>query len=137
MARARRATRGYALLELSPAAYDEIERKLLAAGYDYAFEAGPGSAINMAYIAGIVREALPDEEPSYEEAVRLTKVLTQKQFPHDAPTMSVAEASAIVANPRYEPDGAVYCFMCDCMVMEPCSRENCLHAANQLAAKVP
>lgn len=36
-----------AILELSPAAYDEIERKLLDAGYSHVFEQGPGSAIDM------------------------------------------------------------------------------------------
>lgn len=34
-------------LELSPAAYDEIERKLLEAGYTHLFDRGPSSAIDM------------------------------------------------------------------------------------------
>jgi len=42
-------------LELSQAAYDEIERKLLEAGYDHVFVAGPGSAIDMAGIV-VTRE---------------------------------------------------------------------------------
>ena len=36
-----------AVLELSPEAYDEIERKLLAAGYEHLFARGPGSLIDM------------------------------------------------------------------------------------------
>lgn len=36
-----------AILELSQAAYDEIEAKLLAAGYEHVFAEGPGSLIDM------------------------------------------------------------------------------------------
>ena len=50
------ATYSTAILELSQAAYDEIERKLLEAGYDHVFERGPGSAIDMHGIA-VTREA--------------------------------------------------------------------------------
>lgn len=45
----------YGVLELSPEAYDEIERKLLGGGWDHVFEAGPGSAITMDGIV-LVRE---------------------------------------------------------------------------------
>lgn len=48
-------TRTVAELELSAAAYDEIERKLLEAGYDHLFAQGPGSAIDLAGIA-VTRE---------------------------------------------------------------------------------
>ena len=47
-------TRSTAILELSPAAYDEIEQKLLAAGYEHVFERGPGSLIDMEGI-GVTR----------------------------------------------------------------------------------
>lgn len=43
-------------LEISQAAYAEIEAKLLAAGYEHIFEAGPGSLIDMTGI-GLVRSA--------------------------------------------------------------------------------
>ncbi len=39
-----------AILELSTAAYDEIERKLLEAGYDHLFARGPGTGIDMSGI---------------------------------------------------------------------------------------
>ena len=39
-----------AILELSAAAYDEIERKLLSAGYDHLFARGPGTGIDMSGI---------------------------------------------------------------------------------------
>jgi hypothetical protein len=39
--------RSTAILELSPAAYDEIERKLLGGGYEHLFLHGPGSPIEM------------------------------------------------------------------------------------------
>ena len=39
--------RRFGLLELSPAAYDEIERQLIDAGYDFAFMRGPGSVIDL------------------------------------------------------------------------------------------
>lgn len=45
------AVRTFSVLELSQAAYDEIERKLLDAGYDHLFQQGPGSMIDMAGIA--------------------------------------------------------------------------------------
>jgi hypothetical protein len=48
--------RTIALLELSPAAYEEIERQLLDAGYFHVFEAGPGSQIDLSGI-GVVRES--------------------------------------------------------------------------------
>jgi hypothetical protein len=51
------ATRTYAELELSASAYDEIERKLLGAGYEHMFLRGPGSPIDMQGIA-VIREAL-------------------------------------------------------------------------------
>ncbi len=35
------------VLELSPQAYDEIERMLLDAGYDFVFQDGPGSPIDL------------------------------------------------------------------------------------------
>src|SRR5580692_7291733 len=44
-------TRTFATLELSQSVYDEIERKLLDAGYGHLFVAGPGSAIDMHDIA--------------------------------------------------------------------------------------
>ena len=44
-------THTVAELELSAAAYDEIERKLLEAGYDHVFARGPGSAIDLQGIA--------------------------------------------------------------------------------------
>jgi hypothetical protein len=34
-------------IELSQSAYDELERKLLGAGYEHVFVRGPGSAIDM------------------------------------------------------------------------------------------
>jgi hypothetical protein len=37
----------FGLIELSPAAYDEIERQLLDAGYEFAFMRGPGSIIDL------------------------------------------------------------------------------------------
>lgn len=57
-----RATHTVAILELSQAAYDEIEKKLLEAGYDHAFERGPGSMIDMSGI-GVMREP-PALDPS-------------------------------------------------------------------------
>ena len=39
-----------AILELSAASYDEIERKLLEAGYDHLFARGPGTGIDMSGI---------------------------------------------------------------------------------------
>ena len=45
-----------ARLELSQAAYDEIERKLLEAGHEHRFERGPGTAIDMTGI-WVEREA--------------------------------------------------------------------------------
>jgi hypothetical protein len=47
----RMSTHSYVELELSQAAYDEIERKLLDAGYEHVFAAGPGSAIDLTGIA--------------------------------------------------------------------------------------
>ena len=41
------AIRTYATLELSQTAYDEIEKKLLEAGYEHLFARGPGSEIDM------------------------------------------------------------------------------------------
>lgn len=53
----------YAELELSAAAYDEIEKKLLAAGYDHLFARGPGSAIDMQGIA-VTREPETKHPPA-------------------------------------------------------------------------
>lgn len=55
-------TRSTAILELSPAAYDEIEQKLLSAGYGHVFEKGPGSLIDMEGIA-VQRAASPQPAP--------------------------------------------------------------------------
>lgn len=52
-----------AILELSAAAYDEIERKLLEAGYDHLFARGPGTGIDMSGIE-VQREA-----PRWETAL--------------------------------------------------------------------
>lgn len=57
-----RATRTYALLAVSPAAYDEIGKALRAAGYDHAFhEEERGTCIDMHGIALISNPQHQDE----------------------------------------------------------------------------
>jgi hypothetical protein len=106
-----RTTRTFATLELSQAAYDEIEAKLLAAGYEHLFAAGPGSAIDLQGIA-VTRELMQDFlRVGIGELVddRLKKIL------------------GTVGNAQ---EASQYCFMCDDMVSQACDRENCLRAAN-------
>ena len=111
------AIRSALILELSQAAYDEIEEKLLEAGYDHLFWRGPGSAIDMSAISVVRQSTNLKVDPAVmanlgEEARKLfadtDKILR---------TMAAADA--------------VYCFMCDTVVDKRCDRENCLHAANE------
>ena len=112
-----RATRDFATLELTQSAYDEIEAKLLAAGYEHLFAAGPGSAIDLQGIA-VTREptkGIISEMDIRKEARRLSE-----------------EAKLFIAGlttPKPQQSGD-YCFMCDEMVSAPCDRENCLRRAN-------
>lgn len=66
------AVRTFAVLELSQTAYDEIERKLLDAGYDHLFQQGPGSMIDMAGIA-VVRSKPLDREHINREASEMLR----------------------------------------------------------------
>lgn len=47
-------------LELPAQVYDELERKLLDAGYDFAFTRGPGSPIDLSLV-GVVWLARQDD----------------------------------------------------------------------------
>ena len=104
-----KAIRTYATLELSQTAYDEIEKKLLEAGYEHLFARGPGSEIDM---SGLTVTG-PAKPMTFNEAHR--QVLSE------------------IASKLYEilPHIPIYCFMCDTMVKERCPRDNCLYAANE------
>lgn len=55
------AVNDHVILELSQAAYDEIERKLLEAGYDHVFLHGPGSLIDMSHFSVARQDVLTME----------------------------------------------------------------------------
>lgn len=107
------AIRTYATLELSQAAYDEIEKKLLEAGYEHLFARGPGSAIDMSGLT-IVSE----DNAKYAS-------------PYSAKAMTREQSSVIMRSLTEYDNSVVYCLMCDTLVKERCDRENCLHAANE------
>jgi hypothetical protein len=116
-----RVTHTIASLELSQAAYDEIEAKLLAAGYEHLFAAGPGSAIDL---QGIV---VTREQDTPQQIVE--ELLTQE--PHNwRRGLRHAAIAWLAEQDRKVGDQATYCFMCDQMVDVRCDRENCLRAAN-------
>jgi hypothetical protein len=108
-----------AILELSQEAYDEIERKLLEAGHDHRFWRGPGTSIDM---SGIRVEALGAVDDADLE--RLYRKLHGEVVPESLPK-----------HLRKYSEAAAYCFMCDGMVTQPCTRRNCLRLANELAEK--
>jgi hypothetical protein len=102
------AIRTYATLELSQAAYDEIEKKLLEAGYEHLFARGPGSAIDMSGLT-----VVPEQTMAEKRAI------------------IAADMAKHFVGVGSDDTSPVYCFMCDTLVKERCDRENCLHAANE------
>jgi hypothetical protein len=88
-------------LELSAAAYDEIERKLLEAGYDWVI-AKDGIWLGDLQTLTLTREKPPEPMHPY-----------RKQYAAAPP-----------------PPGSDYCFQCDQVVTKPCDREYCLTAIN-------
>ena len=116
------AIRSALILELSQAAYDEIEEKLLEAGYDHLFWRGPGSAIDMSAISVVRAERL-----SVTEIVNGALEMMGKPIPPSSLEMAIGRISRM----QTEMGQFVYCFMCDEMVDKRCNRENCLHAANE------
>jgi hypothetical protein len=96
------------ILELSDAAYDEIEGLLLEAGFDFRFLRGPGSAIDLGGFFA-TRGPMPIV---FAEAER-----RKRQYP-------VSEAE--LTKPTHPDTGEVYCFQCDEMVTKPCDRAHCL-----------
>jgi hypothetical protein len=116
------AIRTYATLELSQTAYDEIERKLLEAGYEHLFERGPGSAIDMSGLTIVRTSTL-----SADEIVNRALDMMAKPIPPTALEMAIGRINRM----QTELGQLAYCFMCDAMVKERCDRENCLHAANE------
>ena len=112
-----RVTHTIASLELSQAAYDEIEAKLLAAGYEHLFAAGPGSAIDLQSIV-VTREPAKTMSAALDDFVKRNKA----QAMTDSVIHRAIISQAII--------GQEYCFMCDEMVSRACDRENCLRAAN-------
>ena|ERR1700684_2912404 len=103
-------TRTFATLELSQSAYDEIERKLLDAGYEHLFVAGPGSAIDMAALELIIRTAPSD-----------AKQIVFKDPPHRAKLPEGYKLTEGKPRPRF-------CFECGENVVGPCERKDCLEA---------
>ena len=116
-----RTTRDYTTLELTQSAYDEIEAKLLAAGYEHLFAAGPGSAIELQGIA-VTREV--DKKPIVFGGGRNAGKTALANLENFVERSNAAAIAAINA------PGADYCFMCDEMASAPCDRENCLRRAN-------
>ena len=124
------ATHTYVELELSQATYDEIERKLLEAGYDHLFVQGPGSAIDMHGIA-VTREV-----PSPAQVAVNRFEAAMKRRPVVARTLAqLEEEERRIARMRADTveNGGRYCFACDQMVTEPCKRADCLEALNREA----
>src|SRR5580658_10278499 len=94
-------TRTFATLELSQSAYDEIERKLLDAGYGHFFNDGPGSPISMTDV-WVTREEIPDAQQ-----------IVFKDPPHRAKLPEGYKLTENKPRPRF-------CFECGESVVGPC-----------------
>ena len=139
-------TRTFATLELSQSAYDEIERKLLDAGYEHLFTAGPGSAIGMHGIA-VERS---DDIIEYHTGMPVHRAEPEAV----SIVFKDTEAEAAMRQPRSSRfvkavfEGGVpagykltenkprprFCFECGENVVGPCERKGCLEAVSQRTA---
>lgn len=144
-------TRTFATLELSQSAYDEIERKLLDAGYEHLFMAGPGSAIDMHGIAversdDIIeyRTGMPIHRAEPEavsivfkdteaEAAALNAAMSQ---PRSSRFVKAVFEGGIPAGYKLTENKPRprFCFECGENVVGPCERKDCLEAVSQRTA---
>ena len=129
------AIRTYATLELSQAAYDEIEKKLLEAGYEHLFARGPGSEIDMSglTVTGPAKQEdyKPNKYTRHINAEDWRKFLFSDGRPMAVRMTDPGYVNEPDEQPRKGESKPIYCFMCDTMVKERCSRDNCLYAANE------
>jgi len=117
-------TRTFATLELSQSAYDEIERKLLDAGYGHFFNDGPGSPISMTDVWVTCEDT---GHPVTVLRVPDAQTIVFKDHPHRAKLPEGYKLTENKPRPRF-------CFECGENVVGPCERKDCLEAVSQRTA---
>jgi hypothetical protein len=119
-------TRTFATLELSQSAYDEIERKLLDAGYGHFFNDGPGSPINMTDV-WVTRESISSDG---RQTIHFKDDVSITLPPGMRGRAKLPEGYKLTENkPRPR-----FCFECGENVVGPCERKDCLESVSQRTA---